>query len=138
MLIALLQAGFGITAAHPVKAEMSVAMPKHQAKDPIDLDVILVCRKQSRLERHEWSGETWHLVTTVAMQQVQRLRSSGRRLSRNDVRIIVMAQFLRRLSRSQRLETALPLLEASGAEIESTIARLYGEQADVKKRDLCP
>ena len=126
VLVALMQAGFGVTAAHPVKAEMSVAMPKHQAKEPIDLDVILICRKQSQLERHEWNRESWRLVTTVAMQQVQRLRSSGRRLSRNDVRVIVMAQFLRRLSRSHRLETALPLLEASGAEIEATITKLHG------------
>ena len=134
VLVALMQAGFGVTAAHPVKAEMSVAMPKHQAKEPIDLDVILICRKQSQLERHEWNGESWRLVTTVAMQQVQRLRSSGRRLSRNDVRVIVMAQFLRRLSRSHRLETALPLLEASGAEIEATITKLHGGKADAGKR----
>ena len=134
VLVALMKAGFGITAAHPVKAEMSVAMPKHQAKEPIDLDVILVCRKQSQLERHEWNGEAWHLVTTVAMQQIQRLRSSGRRLSRNDVRVIVMAQLLRRLSMSQRLETALPLLEVGNDQIESTITRLHGEQADAGKR----
>ena len=134
VLVALMQAGFGVTAAHPVKAEMSVAMPKHQAKEPIDLDIILICRKQSQLERHEWNGESWRLVTTVAMQQVQRLRSSGRRLSRNDVRVIVMAQFLRRLSRSHRLETALPLLEASGAEIEATITKLHDGKADAGKR----
>ena len=137
VLFALMKAGFGITAAHPVKAEMSVAMPKHQAKEPIDLDVILVCRKQSQLERHEWNEGSWHLVTTVAMRQFQRLRSSGRRLSRNDVRVIVMAQLLRRLSMSQGLEAALPLLEASGAEIESTIARLYGEKADARKKVTC-
>jgi adenine-specific DNA methylase len=43
---AIMVAGFVITAAHPIKAEMSVAMPKRQAKEPIDLDVILVCRKR--------------------------------------------------------------------------------------------
>lgn len=134
VLIALMKAGFGITAAHPVKAEMSVAMPKHQAKEPIDLDVILVCRKQWQLERHEWNGESWHLVTTAATRQVQRLRSSGRRLSRNDVRVIFMAQLLRQLSMSHRLETALSLLETSGAEIESTIIQLHGEKPDVEKR----
>ncbi len=134
ILFALMKAGFGITAAHPVKAEMSVAMPKHQAKEPIDLDVILVCRKQSQLERNEWNGKSWHLVIAVAMQQVQRLCSSGRRLSRNDVRVIVMAQLLRRLSMSHRLDTALSLLEASGSEIESMITRLHDEKTDAGKR----
>lgn len=43
---ALTEAGMEIVAAHPIKAEMSVAMPKNQAREPIDLDIILVCRKQ--------------------------------------------------------------------------------------------
>lgn len=134
VLFALMKAGFGITAAHPIKAEMSVAMPKHQAKEPIDLDVILVCRKRLQLERHAWNVGWWRTVTTTATQQVQRLRSSGRRLSRNDVRIIVMAQLLRRLSRLHRPETALTLLEASGAEVELTITRLHGEKTVAGKR----
>jgi putative DNA methylase len=40
------EAGFDIVAAHPVKAEMSVASPKSAAKDPINLDAILVCKKE--------------------------------------------------------------------------------------------
>lgn len=133
VLYALMKAGFGITAAHPVKSEMSVAMPKQQAKEPIDFDVILVCRKRSQLERHGWNEEPWPIVTTVAMKQVERLRSSGRSLSRNDVRVIVMAQLLRRLSMSHCFETALWLLEADGEQIESTITKLYGQGTDAGK-----
>src|SRR5690606_16435522 len=40
---AVLGAGFSFVAAQPVKAEMSVAAPKTQAKEPIDIDVMLVC-----------------------------------------------------------------------------------------------
>ena len=134
VLFALMKAGFGITAAHPVKSEMSVAMPKYQSREPIDIDVILVCRKQSQLERYEWNGESWQAVTRVAMQQIQRLRSSGRRLSRNDVRVIVMAQLLKWLSLLHPLETALPLLETSEMEIESTITRLHGKKTDAEMR----
>ena len=43
---AILGAGFRVVNAHPVKSEMSVATPKSQAKDPIQLDIILICRKQ--------------------------------------------------------------------------------------------
>lgn len=35
---AIEQAGLEVVAAHPVKAEMSVAVPKSQAKEPINLD----------------------------------------------------------------------------------------------------
>lgn len=41
------EAGFDIVAAHPVKAEMSVASPKSATKEPINLDAILVCKKEA-------------------------------------------------------------------------------------------
>ncbi len=47
MANAIRDAGFVIVNAHPVKAEMSVATPKFQAKEPIQLDIILVCRKST-------------------------------------------------------------------------------------------
>ena len=127
VLYALMTAGFGITAAQPIKAEMSVAMPKHQAKEPIDIDIVLVCRKRSQLPKHDWNGDLWAAVTPIASSQVQRMVHSGRRLSRNDVRVIVMAQLLRQLSVSNNLESALAHLEASEQEIERTIAALHSD-----------
>ena len=125
VLHALIEAGFGISAAQPMKAEMSVAMPKHQAKEPIDLDIILVCRKRSALKKHRWNGDLWGTIRCKAANQVRRLRDSGRNLSRNDVRIIVMGQLIRQLSRSHTLDSALSLLESSDAEIENTIDDLH-------------
>jgi len=125
VLQALMEAGFGISAAFPIKAEMSVAVPKHQAKEPIDLDIVLVCRKCSALKRHEWDGNLWKTIHSKAASQVIRLRNSGRKLSRNDVRIIVMAQLIRQLSRSYTLDAALSLLTASDPEIEAAIEALY-------------
>ena len=43
---AVVGAGFSLVNCHPVKSEMSVAAPKSQAKEPIQLDIVLVCRKQ--------------------------------------------------------------------------------------------
>ena len=134
VLHALMSAGFGITATQPIKAEMSVAIPKHQAKEPINLDIILVCRKRSKLPLHEWNGDLWGTVTPKASSQVQRMRLSGRHLSRNDVRVIVMAQLLRQLSISHDLERALTLLKASDPEIERTIDALHGDGTTTEKR----
>lgn len=130
VLQALMQAGFGITAAHPIKAEMSVAMPKQQAKEPIDLDIILVCRKRSKLETHRWNGDLWGTVAPPAQEQVNRLRAANRKLSRNDVRIIVMAQLLRQLSRSPTLDTALHLLDSANGDTEALIDRIHGGGPD--------
>ena len=125
VLQALMETGFGISAVHPIKAEMSVAMPKLQAKEPIDLDIILVCRKRSRMKTHRWNGDLWGTVAPPAQAQAERLCASGRRLSRNDVRIIVMAQLLRQVSRSPTMESALHFLDTANGETEMLIDRIH-------------
>ena len=119
-----MRAGFHIVAAHPIKAEMSVAMPKNQAKDPIDLDIILVCRKGAGSQEREIGEE----VAMLAANQVQRLGKRGRRLSRNDVRVIVMAQVLRFLSLSPDVAASLSKLTAWETKAEGLIDRLYSGQ----------
>ena len=124
VLKALMTAGFGVTAVQPVKAEMSVAMPKHRAKAPIDLDIIVACRKRSAHGSERWNGGLWRTVVPAATEQVTRFRQAGRKLSRNDVRIILMAQLIRRLSTSHTVEDALSLLETATDGIETHIDRL--------------
>lgn len=113
VLRALMDSGFRVTATQPIKAEMSVAMPKHQAKEPIDLDIIVVCRKRSQLQAQAVSGngDLWRPIGPRVTKQVIRLIEAGRSLSRNDVRIIVMAQLLRELSHLPSTELALRLLD---------------------------
>jgi len=94
VLEALQDAGFVVTASVPVKAEMAGAAPKNQAKEPIDLDIILVCRKAAGAAA-ECSISEAH---QMAEKQVRRLTMAGRKLSRNDVRVILMGQLLRSAS----------------------------------------
>ena len=125
VLEALIRAGFGISAAHPIKAEMSVAMPKLQAKEPIDLDIILVCRKRFQLKPARWDDCRWTAVRSKAAAQVHRLEGRGRALSRNDVRVIVMAHLILELSLLHSADAALTILDASAAEIEASIRALH-------------
>jgi adenine-specific DNA methylase len=127
VLKSLMDAGFAIVAAHPIKAEMSVATPKQQAKEPIDLDIILVCRKRERLPKKRSGPKQGHALE-VAAHQIHRLRSSHRRLSRNDVRIIVMAQLICQLSLDHTPAEALAYLENENASIETAITRLAGHE----------
>ena len=124
VLQALMQSGFRITASQPIKSEMSIAMPKQQAKEPIDLDIIIVCRKRGQLKPHIWNGDLWTTVAPLAQNQIVRFRRAGRLLSRNDLRIIIMGQLLRQLSLSATAELALALLDSSEAETEQWIDRL--------------
>jgi len=124
ILKAIMDSGFAVVAAHPIKAEMSGATPKHQAKEPIDLDIIVVCRKRSHVPDRAALPDLWKSVMSVATHQVARLRDSGRNLSRNDVRIIVMAQLLCHLSHGDSATAALQCLESEADECEAAITRL--------------
>lgn len=99
---ALDSAGFLVVAAHPVKSEMSVAMPKTQAKEPIDYDIIFVCRKRPGLNEllPIPFARLLNTAKQAAMSQVHRLRQAGRRVNQGDVRVILMAQVVLELSSS--------------------------------------
>lgn len=128
VLDAVMRSGFRVVAAHPIKAEMAVAMPKTQAKEPIDLDIILVCRK--RVPGDPASGhDAGTSIADCARKQIARLAGRGRRLSRNDVRVIVMAQALCGLSGTSDAAAAIASLAAWEAEAEALISALHAEAA---------
>ncbi len=88
-------AGFSIVNAHPVRAELSVAMPKSQTKEPIQLDVILVCRKSEEdLRPRLLALDACSKAVDSADNKLRRLMSSGLTLSRNDCRMVVFSQYL--------------------------------------------
>jgi putative DNA methylase len=92
---AVVRAGFSIVNCQPVKAEMSVAAPKSLAKEPIQLDVILVCRKQSVDVRPKLSEkEAFSSAAKRAKAKAARLQSVDVNLSANDRRVVLIGQFL--------------------------------------------
>jgi putative DNA methylase len=92
-------AGFSFVQSQPVKSEMSVAAPKGQTEDPIDLDVLLVCRKRtSDGRRRSGAAEALGTSTDLASSKIRRFNQTGRRLSKNDVRIVLLSQLLVELS----------------------------------------
>jgi putative DNA methylase len=88
---AVLGAGFTVVNSQPVKAEMSVAAPKSQAKEPIQLDIIVVCRKEGIA--HKYRPSVTNAIES-ARAKLGRLRASGFSLSRNDRKIVIFGQLL--------------------------------------------
>lgn len=90
---AIVEAGFYIHKAFPVKAEMSVATPKNGAKSPINLDALIVCKKRSQLVEFAKNG-----IDNAAMENylnyVDRFSRVGRKLSYNDKKVIYLSQLL--------------------------------------------
>lgn len=132
VLGALMSAGFDVVASQPVKAEMSVAMPKLQAKEPIDLDILLVCRKRGIVHEAAFSEDMMRQAADSAERQIVRFVSTQRKLSRNDVRIILMGQILRHLSACGSILEAVNLLASLEKEIEPTIDSLQGVKFEGK------
>jgi putative DNA methylase len=92
---AVLGAGFSVINAHPVKAEMSVATPKSQASEPIQLDIILVCKKRECDARIPLEpSEALDEAVKRACHKLARLAAIGLKLSQNDRRITVISQFI--------------------------------------------
>ena len=122
ILDAIIGAGFVIVATHPIKAELSIAMPKNQAKAPINLDIIVVCRRRTEARSlYPLPQKAWICAIDNAKDQIGRIRNVGRQLSRNDIRVIIMAQIVRFLSGVSDSEDAQEFLDDRGRDIENTI-----------------
>ncbi len=126
---AVLDAEFSFVASQPVKSEMSVAAPKSQAKEPIDVDVLLVCRKCSLDRRREQSPtEARDHAVTTAKEQVARFNRGGRVLSRNDVKVIVLSQTLVALSAGRTGPGVEKEFGKAVHTLATTIERMWHEQ----------
>jgi putative DNA methylase len=88
---AILDAGFVVVNAHPVKSEMSVATPKAQANEPIQVDMIIVCRKAAGEISKKESTEQ---ALRISDEKIARLERSGLSLSKNDRKVIRFGQLL--------------------------------------------
>lgn len=134
LLEAIVRAGFGIVAAHPIKAEMSVATPKQQAKEPIDLDIILVCRKREAGSLNKVPlGQLLEGSAEEAIDQVVRFNTHGRYLSRNDVRVVLMAHIIKNLSWQPILAASISYLNSHNGAVEKTIDCLHTSQQVVAR-----
>jgi hypothetical protein len=107
---------------------MSVAAPKQQAKEPIDLDIIMVCRKRDgSLDSTPPSPSLIAEAAREARSQIARFSAAGRYLSRNDVRVVIMAHLIKRLSWLSD-SVVLRYLDSMNESIESLITALHSSQ----------
>ncbi len=127
ILTSLHKADFWVVAAHPIKSEMSVAIPKHQAREPIDIDIILVCRKvlTSQTETNMTLRSIIEHASVEAEAQVLRLRGVEQSLSRNDIQVIFMAQVVSLLSRNSEEPAILALFDKIESEVGAIVGRIY-------------
>lgn len=103
VLDALHRSNFCIVATHPTKAEMSVATPKSQTAEPIDIDMILVCKKREDIELVTEPLEIERILKKTADWIIE-LKSSGWQISRGDAFVLAMSQFIALSQHTQDVE----------------------------------
>jgi putative DNA methylase len=106
---AIWSAGFDVVNSHPVKAEMSVATPKFQAKEPIQLDIILICRKRD--SEGSPANRSPAEALDRARNKLRRLADAGFKLSRNDRRITLIGQLLAAVRPGDSLDSINAIVE---------------------------
>lgn len=136
---AIEQAGLTVVAAHPVKAEMSLSVPKQQAKEPINLDLIIVCKRAVSMveDRPISSHPSIPTITGEATTAVARYNQMGTKLSRGDIRVILMGGFLKAHSVAWQGQTETwtsTLLEQVTEQIEA----IYSAQEVATKYEVSP
>jgi len=128
---ALVKAGFSVVNCHPVKAEMSVATPKAQAKEPIQLDAVVVCRKATEDPRHPCSPSAAVLsAERRAGRKLERLRAAGLVVSRNDCRVVFMGQLLAELCPQPQANDTTTLLSSIVEKTEHVLEELVESQRE--------
>src|SRR6266436_3516356 len=122
-------AGLSLFNCHPVKSEMSVAAPKSQAKEPIQLDVILVCRKQTSDTRKRSDTKiAFQRAVEHSSSKASRLQECGLTLSVNDRRVILISQFLVESCAGRSAEQLADALSANLTDLDLAAMRLLESQ----------
>lgn len=127
---AVVGAGFSFVNCHPVKSEMSVAAPKSQAKEPIQLDVVLVCRKQTTdIRKSSDTKIAFQQAVARATSKASRLKECGLTLSVNDRRVILFSQFLVEACAGRSAEQLSDVLARCLTDLDLAAMRLFELQA---------
>ena len=128
---AIRHAGFICTRSFPIKAEMAVSMPLQQAKSPIHLDLVLVCRKSVPDATLLRETEPIREAINRAAEQAYELTTNGIQVSLADAKVILMGQLLCETHRFQCLDEEESFLEHRQTDVDSYVQEVITEKGEV-------
>ncbi len=128
---AIRHAGFFCYQSYPIKAEMSVSMPLRQAKSPIHLDLIVVCRRESHGRTKQRGEFIIGDVVSAAKQQVDSLKGVGIKVSLGDAKVILMGRMLCEIHKMENPEMEEELLDNIEADIDTFVSQVVLTEGEV-------
>ena len=128
---AIRHAGFVCVQSHPIKAEMSVSMPLQQARSPIHLDLIVVCREESQNSSRQNGDLNIAEVVSAAKRQVASLKGVGIKVSLGDAKVILMGRLLCAIHGARDIDLEEKLLEGLEDGIDSFVSQVMLTKGEV-------
>jgi putative DNA methylase len=135
---AIRHAGFVCTQAYPIKAEMSVSMPLQQAKSPIHLDLILVCRRDLWDPMGQSSDSSLRSALDFAKKQISSLKKVGIKVSLGDAKVILMGRFLCEAHRMRNLDLEEKFLRGLENDVDTYVDQVISVKGEVLYRETEP
>lgn len=111
-------AGFVCIQTYSIKAEMSVSMLLQQAKTPIHIDLVIVCKKRQLSESKLIEGNIIRNAVATASGKIEELGNYVD-ISFGDAKVALIGRLLCELSLIGELDRELGFLEESEGSIES-------------------
>jgi putative DNA methylase len=134
---AVFSGNFSFVQAQPVKAEMSVAAPKSQASSPIDIDVFLICKKRENDRRNYLTtGQAYERAYNLASAKVNRFNRTGRKLSANDIKVVLYSQLLVELSPGRTQLQFCSDFESVVLQAQNNVDGLWKKQAETQPQKI--
>jgi len=136
---AIRHAGFACIQSYPIKAEMSVSMPLKQAKSPIHLDLIVVCRKDSEQETEPYMKAPFILkAVSAAKHQVSALKGAGIKVSLGDAKVILMGRLLCEIHAMRQLDLEEKYLDDIEDDIDAYVGQVAATRGEVLYQEVSP
>jgi len=132
---AIRHSGFVCQQAYPIKAEMSVSVPLQQAKSPIHLDLILVCRRDLGSTPDQSEDDYLLSALNLAEAQIASLKAVGIKVSLGDAKVILMGRFLCAAHRMKNLDLEEKFLEELEQDIDTYVGQVISTKGEVLYED---
>ncbi|TXT56800.1 MAG: hypothetical protein BAJATHORv1_20396 [Candidatus Thorarchaeota archaeon] len=98
ILKAILEAGFFISATHPVRSEMRASTHLYQINN-ITIDMIIVCRKRKTAQKPKTLSQIRYTIIEEAHSLLTKLEKTGKSIDKPDVTALVLGKSMEVYSR---------------------------------------
>ena len=118
-------AGFQVTHTHPIKAEMAVSVPIRQANEPVNFDLIIVCRKfQHSNSQIEHDSVSLLACIGEVKSIINELNQASVKVSLGDIKVILMGCILSKLSVVNNLNEEIEMIYKFEKEADNLLNKL--------------